>query len=82
MQIHIRRVSSLQDVEYIIIGDTKDYDGCLICVCGPSKEHADEILERMKFYPTDNDLRLTDGHTNLRIKSVRKSKCWWNGYLD
>lgn len=39
----------MQNIEYIIIGDTKDFDGCLICVCGPSKEHANEILKRMNF---------------------------------
>ena len=69
-------------VEYIIKGDTKKFNDCLICCCGEDKSRAEETLNRMISNPTDNDKRLIAGHTNLRIKEVPKEKCWWNGYLD
>ena len=72
----------MSDVEYIIKGDTKKFNDCLICCCGESKSRAEEILNRMVSNPTDNDKRLIAGHTNLRIEEVTKEKCWWNGYLD
>jgi hypothetical protein len=64
-------------MEYIIIGDTKDYSECLVCVCG-SKEYAEEVLQRMLNNPNENDKALIEGHTNLRIKAVEEKDCWWN----
>lgn len=64
--------------EYIIIGDTIAYTGCLVCVCGTDKNHAEKVLFRMKNAPTDNDKIITKGHTNLRIKEVAAKDCWWN----
>ena len=72
----------MSDAEYIIIGDTKEFNDCLICCCGENKSRAEETLNRMISNPTDNDKRLIAGHNNLRIAEVPKEKCWWNGYLD
>ena len=67
--------------DYVIIGDTKSYDGCLVCVCG-TFERATEVLNRMLTNPTDNDKRLMDGHHNLRITEVPEEDCWWHGNCD
>lgn len=67
----------MKDSDYIIIGDTEQFDGCLICVAGKTKECAEETLKRMLTNPTDNDKRLMFGHRNLRIKEVPAEKCWW-----
>ena len=72
----------MSDVEYIIKGDTKEFNDCLICCCGKDKSRAEETLNRMVSNPTDSDKRLIAGHSNLRIAVVPKDKCWWNGYLD
>ena len=68
--------------EYVIVGDTENNNGCLICICGGSIEHAKNILSRMLSNPNDNDKKLIDGHTNLRIKSVEEEACWWNFGCD
>ena len=68
--------------EYIIIGDTENYKDCLVCVCGTSLNWANAELYRMLNNPTDNDKRLMQGHTNLRVKEVLAENCWWNGNLD
>lgn len=67
--------------DYIIIGDTEKYKGCLVCVCG-TKQRAEECLARMLAKPTANDKRLMEGHSNLRIEGVPKKNCWWHGNLD
>lgn len=68
--------------EYIIVGDTKKYKNCLVCLCGCSFERAQEVLNRMLNDPTEDDKRIIDGHTNLRIKEVEKKHCWWNDGCD
>lgn len=69
-------------MEYVIVGDTKEYEGCLVCICG-TKENAEECLHRMLTNPNDNDKKLIEGHTNLRIDTVKDDDCWWNqGSLD
>lgn len=68
--------------EYIIIGDTEQYKDCLVCLCGTSLEHAQEILRRMLNNPTDNDKRLMERHINFRIKEVAEKDCWWNYGCD
>lgn len=65
-------------MEYIIVGDTKDYERCLVCPCGKKRERAEEVLNRMITDPTPNDKFLTKGHTNLRIEEVEDKDCWWN----
>jgi len=64
-------------MEYIIVGDTKNYNGCLVCICG-GKENAETVLERMLNNPNENDKALIKGHTNLRIEPVEEKDCWWN----
>ena len=48
----------MSDAEYIIKGDTKEFNDCLICCCGENKSRAEETLNRMVSNPTDNDKRL------------------------
>ena len=67
---------------YVIAGDTKNYKGCLVCVCGKSYEHAEKVLHRMLNNPTKNDKRLIAGHSNLRIEQVSEKDCWWYGNCD
>ena len=62
--------------EYVIIGDTKSYEGCLICVAG-SYENAQKVLHRMLNNPDENDKMLMAGHCNLRIEEVPPEDCWW-----
>lgn len=67
------------NIEYIIVGDTKEYTGCLVYVIGSTSfEEAEQELNRMLNNPTENDKKLMEGHTNLRIKEVDKKDCWWN----
>lgn len=66
-------------VRYIIVGDTEKYRGCLVCTCGgKSKEDADKQLERMRKNPTENDKRIMEGHSNLRVEEVAQKDCWWD----
>lgn len=53
---------------WMIVGDTERHKGCLVTICYGGKEFAERTLERMKNNPTKEDLFLTKGHTNLRIK--------------
>ena len=68
--------------EYVIIGDTKEYEGCLVCLCGITYENAEKTLNRMLNKPNTNDKRLMDGMTNFRIKKVDAKNCWWNYGCD
>lgn len=67
--------------DYIIIGDTKDYKDCLIYVCGPY-DNAEKVLHRMLTEPDENDKRLMQDHTNLRIKFEPEQDCWWKYGCD
>lgn len=64
--------------EYIIVGDTQNYEGCLVCVCGSDRNHAGKVLKRMTESPTENDIRTIGECVNLRIKEVESKNCWWN----
>jgi hypothetical protein len=68
--------------EYVIVGDTAQYDDCLIYVCGTSYEHANKVLHRMLNNPTADDKRAMIGHTNFRVETVAKEDCWWNYNCD
>lgn len=68
--------------EYIIIGDTEQYKGCLIYLCGGSLEHAQEVLRRMLNNPTEDDKKSMKRHTNFRIKEVAEKDCWWHQGCD
>ncbi len=69
-------------MEYIIVGDTKEFNDCLVFTCGTSYEHAEEILDRILNNPTENEKRVMKGHKNLRIETVSDDECWWNGNCD
>lgn len=64
--------------EYVIVGDTEKYDGCLVSTAGTSLEKAKAVLNRMLNNPDDNDRKLMRGHTNLRIKATKRENNWWN----
>ncbi len=64
-------------MEYIIVGDTEKYTGCLIYVCGKNLERAQQTLNDMLTNPTANDLAVSKGTTNLRIETVEDKDCWW-----
>lgn len=68
--------------QYTIVGDTKNYTGCLVYACGSSLERAKEALHRMLTSPTENDLRVSKGHSNLRIEAEDEEECWWLGNCD
>lgn len=65
-------------MQYIIKGDTEKHKDCLVCVCGSDLDLANKALDRMINNPTDNELRLKDGHVNLRLELVEDKNCWWN----
>ena len=67
----------MNNSDFIIVGDTEKYKGCLVFVAGRTEERANEVLERMLNNPTENDKRLMAGHTNFRIKEVPAKDCWW-----
>lgn len=69
-------------MEYIIKGDTENFNDCLVFTCGTSLERAKEILDRILNNPTENDKRIIRGHKNLRIAEIEDEKCWWNGNCD
>lgn len=68
--------------DYVIVGDTEQYQGCLVCIVGNTYEKANEVLNRMLNNPTENDKQLMRDHTNFRIEFVEEEDCWWHGNLD
>lgn len=72
----------MNDTECNIVGDAKDYKGCLILACGTSEERAKETLNRLLTSPTESDKMAMKGHANIRIEKVDKGNCWWNGGCD
>ena len=64
--------------EYIIVGDTKEFNDCLVTICGKEESFALEVLERIKTNPTDHDKVLMGEMNNFRIKKVKSADCWWN----
>lgn len=62
---------------YIIVGDTETSKGCLVMTCGASKERAEEVLNKLLSDPEEQDKRMIEGHTNLRVEEVDSSDCWW-----
>lgn len=63
-------------MEYIIVGDTASYKGCLVAVCGGDRKRAEQMMNRMVSNPSDNDKWITKGHFNLRIEQTDNG--WWN----
>lgn len=72
----------MSNAEYNIVGDTKDYKGCLIVTCGKSEERAKETLNRLLTNPTKSDRMMIKGYANLRIEKVDGDGCWWNEGCD
>lgn len=68
--------------EYLIVGDTKNHNDCLIYRCGNNREYAERVLDRMLNNPNDNDKFASKGHFNIRLKEVDNSECWWNDTRD
>lgn len=65
--------------EWIIVGDTEDYKGCLIKIGrGCKREQMEKELERMKTKPNKNDLALIRDCTNLRLVETEEKDQWWN----
>jgi hypothetical protein len=69
-------------IEYIIVGDTERYKGCLIYRCGNNRDDAEKCLKRLLNAPNDNDKFVSKGHTNIRIEEIDSSECWWNDKRD
>lgn len=72
----------MSGTEYNIVGDTKDYKGCLIMTCGKSEERAKEVLNRFLANPTEIGKMMIKDYENIRIEKVDKGNCWWNGGCD
>lgn len=68
--------------DYVIVGDTERFEGCLVRIAGSKYERAEEILNRMLNNPTEDDERLMVGHTNFKIEFVEEKDCWWHGNCD
>lgn len=68
--------------EYVIVHDvegTDKYNGCLLYVCGSSRENAEKVLERILNNPNSDDMRnIEKGYINFRIEEVPAKYCWWN----
>lgn len=67
--------------DYVIVGDTEKYEGCLVYVCG-TFENATKVLNQMLNNPNENDKKIMATHTNLRIAFVEDECCWWHGNCD
>ena len=68
--------------EYIIVGDTENYEGCLVFVGFKTLESAEQVIQRVLNNPTEDDKRVIESHRNLRVKEVNSEDCWWNYYTD
>ena len=69
-------------MEYLIVGDTKNYKDCLIYRCGDNRENAEKILNRLLNNPSNDDKIVSKGHFNIKIKKIDDSECWWNDAVD
>lgn len=69
-------------MQYVIVGDTDNYKGCLIYVCGRDKQTAEGALYKMLNNPDKQDCRFLKTHSNIRIKTVEEENCWWNNCTD
>lgn len=72
----------MSNEEYIIVGDTKDYKGCLIMTCGKSEERAKEVLNRLLTNLSDSGKMMIKGYENIRIEKTDSDGCWWNRGCD
>lgn len=65
-------------MEYIIVGDTKEYNDCLIYVVMGGRKHAEEVLNKMLNHPDEHDKKQLEKYTNIRIKEIESKDAWWN----
>lgn len=68
--------------EFIIIGDTKDYKGCLVCLAGRTQERAEEVLAEVLAKKAEGKDESLNRHENLRIKEIDSKDGWWNYGTD
>ena len=68
------------EYEFIVVGDSDryGYKGCLVCLMGHDEVKACERFDQMMNKPTDNDMKLMEGHSNFRLEKVRSDGAWWN----
>lgn len=65
---------------YIIVGDTKDYKDCLVCICGGNdKDYADQYLKdllnckrKLEGYKES-----IDNYSNLHVENTTPENEWW-----
>lgn len=69
-------------MEYVIIGDSEKYEGCLLYCEFNEKEQAERVLSRMLNNSTRNDERIMRGMNNIRVQEVVSEDCWWNDKYD
>jgi hypothetical protein len=63
-----------------MVGDTKDFDDCLIHVYA-TKEQAERDLERVQkgeYNEQEKMLHTFEKHTNIRIEPTKPEDEWWN----
>ena len=69
-------------MEYIIVGDSEKYKGCLLYCGFIKKEQAEQVLNRMLNNPTRDDEQTMLGKSNIRVQEVESKDCWWNYNCD
>lgn len=62
--------------EYIIVGNTTQYQNCLIAVCGVSKAYANDCLKQYQINPEYKD------YTNIHIEETDINDSWWKYEYD
>lgn len=65
-------------MNYVIVGDTKEYKGCLIYTVSGGLERAEQVLNRMLNNPNQQDIMEMKRHSNIRIEPVNETDAWWN----
>lgn len=69
-------------MEYIIVGDSDKYKGCLLYCGFKEKEQAERVLNRMLNNPTRGDEQIMRGKSNIQVQEVASKDCWWNDKYD
>ena len=65
------------EYEFILTGSGKNGE-CLVCLMGHDEERAKKRLEQMLTAPTPNDLRLMNGRSDFKLRTVESATAWWN----
>ena len=69
-------------MEYIIVGDSDKYKGCLLYCGFKEKERAERVLNLMLNNPTLGDEQIMLDKCNIRVQEVESKDCWWNDKYD